>query len=47
MDWNVIYNIADHYAKEYDVLDHKDNLMKEPLNSKFLDEIYVTVNVYK
>ena len=109
MDRNVIHNIADHYAREYDVLDHKDDLMKlienhgnqpfyifrylsflknfliitknlkyttevpsrreyhfledckkkcfinvikwrtmkEPLNSKFLDEIYVTINVYK
>ena len=109
MDQNVIHNIADHYGKEYDVLDRKDDLtklienhgnqpfyifrylslvknfltitknlkytievlsrreyhflenlkkksfikvikqrtMKEPLNSEFLDEIYVTVNVYK
>ena len=28
MDPNVIHNIANHYAREYDVLDHKDNLMK-------------------
>ena len=28
MDWNVIHNIADHYGREYNVLDHKDNLMK-------------------
>ena len=28
MDWNVIHNIADHYAREYDVLDCKDDLMK-------------------
>ena len=28
MDRNVIHNIADHYAREYDVLDHKDDLMK-------------------
>ena len=28
MDQNVIHNIADHYAREYDVLDRKDDLMK-------------------
>ena len=28
MDQNVIHNIADHYAREYDVLDRKNNLMK-------------------
>ena len=28
MDWNVIHNIADHYAREYNVLDREDNLMK-------------------
>ena len=28
MDRNVIHNIADHYAREYDVLDRKDDLMK-------------------
>ena len=28
MDRNVIHNIADHYEKEYDVLDCKDDLMK-------------------
>ena len=28
MDRNVIHNIADHYAREYDVLDRKENLMK-------------------
>ena len=109
MDRNVIHNIANHYAREYDVLDHKNDLMKlietqsnqpfyifrylslvknflivsknlkytievpsrreyhfledlkkksfiqvikprtvkELLESKFLDEIYFTVNVYK
>ena len=25
---NLIHNIADDYAREYNVLDHKDNLMK-------------------
>ena len=28
MDRNVIHNIADHYAREYDVLDRKNDLMK-------------------
>ena len=28
MDRNVIHNIADHYAREYDVFDHKNDLMK-------------------
>ena len=28
MDQNVIHNIADHYAREYDVLDPKNDLMK-------------------
>ena len=28
MDQNVIHNIADHYAREYDVLDRKNDLMK-------------------
>ena len=28
MDQNVIHNIADHYAREYNVLDRKDDLMK-------------------
>ena len=28
MDRKVIHNIADHYAREYDVLDHKDDLTK-------------------
>ena len=28
MDRNVIHNIADHYTREYDVLDCKDDLMK-------------------
>ena len=28
MDRNVIHNIADYYAREYDVLDCKDDLMK-------------------
>ena len=28
MDRNVIHNIADHYTREYNVLDCKDNLMK-------------------
>ena len=28
MDRNVIHNIANHYARKYDVLDHKNDLMK-------------------
>ena len=28
MDRNVIHNLADHYTREYNVLDFKDNLMK-------------------
>ena len=28
MDQNIIHNIADHYAREYDVLYCKDDLMK-------------------
>ena len=28
MDQNVIHNIADHYAREYNVLYRKDNLME-------------------
>ena len=28
MDQNVIHNIVDHYAREYDVLDRKNDLMK-------------------
>ena len=28
MDRNVIHNIADHYAREYDVLNRKNDLMK-------------------
>ena len=28
MDQNVIHNIADHYAREYDVLDRKNDSMK-------------------
>ena len=28
MDRDVIHDIADHYAREYDVLDCKDDLMK-------------------
>ena len=28
MAWNVIHNIDDYYAREYDVLDCKDNLRK-------------------
>ena len=28
MDQNVIHNIANHYAREYDVLDRKNDLMK-------------------
>ena len=28
MDRNIIHNIADHYAREYDVLHCKDDLMK-------------------
>ena len=28
MGRNVIHNIADHYAREYDVLDRKNDLMK-------------------
>ena len=28
MDQNVIHNIADHYAREYDVLDRKNDLIK-------------------
>ena len=28
MDQNVIHNIADHYAREYNVLDRKNDLMK-------------------
>ena len=110
MDRNVIHNIADHYTREYNLLDHKNDLtkvienhgnqpfyifryfslvknfliisknlkytievpsrreyhfledlkkkksfikvikwrtVKEPLGTKFLDEIYFTVNVYK
>ena len=28
MDRNVIHNIADHYARDYDVLDRKNDLIK-------------------
>ena len=28
MDQNVIHNIANHYARGYDVMDRKDDLMK-------------------
>ena len=28
MDRNVIHNIADHYARDYDVLDRKNGLIK-------------------
>ena len=46
MDQNVIHNIADHYAREYNVLDRKNDLMKmieNHSNQSFYIFIYLSL----